>query len=304
MAEERLIDSDEDKDRKYKIRINEDGEEELIIVGGDEEEPEEELEDNFEVEELDYDDEDAAVLTPEQLAERERVRRAEGERRNKMIAEHLARAQEYLDDKDYDNALYAVSLAEEEDENNGDVCLLKFRTLTKNMTDFTRLEECLECSLSVRDNCTEEQHAQILSDAEQLKRLIAVTRDEADSLAEENDKKRAERKEVFIERRKTASKHFLITALPFVVFLAVAIGFSTVMFSRKDGLFLYITIAVAAVALIFLLASLFTAHKLWEAQRNIRLNSKNSASKLGRQYEDAIYRLKTLSDIYEALGGK
>ena len=30
MAEERLI--DEDKDRKYRLRINEDGEEELVIV--------------------------------------------------------------------------------------------------------------------------------------------------------------------------------------------------------------------------------------------------------------------------------
>ena len=39
MAEERLI--DEDKDKKYRIKINADGEEELVIEGG-EQQPEEE----------------------------------------------------------------------------------------------------------------------------------------------------------------------------------------------------------------------------------------------------------------------
>ena len=38
MAEERLI--DDDKDRKYKIRINENGEEELVIVDTEDEEEE------------------------------------------------------------------------------------------------------------------------------------------------------------------------------------------------------------------------------------------------------------------------
>ena len=68
MAEERLI--DDDKDRKYKIRKNADGEDELVVDSAPEEE--EEAEDiEFEVPELDSDDEEAAVMTPEQLAVRE-----------------------------------------------------------------------------------------------------------------------------------------------------------------------------------------------------------------------------------------
>ena len=88
MAEERLI--DDDKDRKYKIRKNEDGEEELVLdTDTAREEPEEEV--SFEVPEFEEDDEEAAVMTPEQLAERER-RRAEEELKRaeelEKIAEH------------------------------------------------------------------------------------------------------------------------------------------------------------------------------------------------------------------------
>lgn len=78
MAEERLI--DDDKDRKYKIRKNADGEDELVIdAAPEEEEPAEEI--GFEVPELE-DDEEAAVMTPEQLAARERAREEAEEKEN------------------------------------------------------------------------------------------------------------------------------------------------------------------------------------------------------------------------------
>ncbi len=69
MAEERLI--DDDKDRKYKIRKNADGEDELVVDDAPEEETVEEV--GFEVPELDG-DEEAAVMTPEQLAAREKAK--------------------------------------------------------------------------------------------------------------------------------------------------------------------------------------------------------------------------------------
>ena len=78
MAEERLI--DDDKDRKYKIRINEYGEEELIIDESAEEEAESEIP-VFEIPEDGEDDEEAALLTPEQLAERERLKLEEQTKR-------------------------------------------------------------------------------------------------------------------------------------------------------------------------------------------------------------------------------
>ena len=72
MAEERLI--DDDKDKKYRIRVNEDGEEELEIVHGDDEEQEEVVE----LEDLGLDDDgDEHEFTPEELA---LVRRSEERR--------------------------------------------------------------------------------------------------------------------------------------------------------------------------------------------------------------------------------
>lgn len=301
MAEERLIDDDEDKDRKFRIRKNEDGEDELIILTGEDETEEES--DGFLVPELESDDEEAAVLTPEQLAERERVRREEEERRARIAAENVARAEGYLAEKDYDNALYVLSLAEEAEPSNGEAAALVMHAVTRGFTDFSRLDACTEAAEKVRARCSAEQRKELIERARPLCEEIALTRDKADELAKENEKRRAERQEVFVARRKKAARNFLITALPFIAFLAAAIAFSTVMFAKQDGSNLIITIVLGVVAAIFLIASLFTAHKLWEAERNLRLNGKNSSTKLGREYEQTMQKLKDLSDVYEALGG-
>ena len=73
MAEERLI--DDDKDRKYKIRINEDGEEELVI----DDTPDEDESDIpvFQIPVYDEDDEDATSLSPQEFAEREKRKKEE-----------------------------------------------------------------------------------------------------------------------------------------------------------------------------------------------------------------------------------
>ena len=92
MAEERLIDDnrDKDKDRKYRFRINEDGEEELEIVEDPDNEPEEQTEQDvggLEVPEFKEDDEEAAVMTPEQLfAERQKAENERAARENKARA--------------------------------------------------------------------------------------------------------------------------------------------------------------------------------------------------------------------------
>lgn len=304
MAEERLIDNDEDKNRKYKIQKNADGEDELVILTGEEEEEPDETVGGYVIPEFEEDDEEAAVMTPEQLAARERARQEESERRERAVAENLAKAREYLAETDFDNAAYALSLAEEADPSNGEVAALKLKAFSRNFTDYTRLDECVAAARAVGENCDGEQRQALLAEAQPLVRIIAETRQEADVLAEENESKRAERQVVFAARRNRAVKFFLVTALPFLVFLALALAYSTVMFAKQDGTNLVLTIVFAAVALVFFLATLFTAHKLWAAQRNIRRNAKNSSTKVGRQYEQTMQKLKALCDVYAALGGK
>ena len=80
MAEERLIDAD--KDKKYRIKINADGEEELVVDEGVEPVEEVVQEVLFEVEEISEDNEEEAVMTPEQArAGGEGARGTQGESR-------------------------------------------------------------------------------------------------------------------------------------------------------------------------------------------------------------------------------
>ena len=102
MAEERLI--DEDKDRKYKIRKNADGEDELVIdAEADVEEEFEEVE--FEVTESDFDDEEAAVMTPEQLAAREKAREEAEAKRVEELNSHISRAQSLVDEGKFEDEI-------------------------------------------------------------------------------------------------------------------------------------------------------------------------------------------------------
>ena len=133
MAEERLI--DDDKDRKYKIRINEDGEEELVIDDRVEE-PEVEEQPEFDMPDFDEDDEEAAVMTPEQLAARDRAREEAEAKRLNDIAELTSRALSIMDEGRYDDAVYLLDEARSLGD-DGRVCALQVVALTKNYTDFS-----------------------------------------------------------------------------------------------------------------------------------------------------------------------
>ena len=92
MAEERLI--DDDKDRKYKIRIGENGEEELVLEGGDEDET------VFDIPVFEEDDEEAVDLTPDMLAERDRLRKQEEQARADKCGKLLTDARSALEGGD------------------------------------------------------------------------------------------------------------------------------------------------------------------------------------------------------------
>lgn len=303
MAEERLIDNDEDKNRKYRIRKNADGEDELIIIAGGDEEAEDIQDGQFYVAEAEEDDEEAAVMTPEQLAERDRLMREEQERLDRFCEVKLERARTLLTEDDYDGAAYELSLAEEQDGKNGAVSAMKLRAVSRNFTDFTRLEECVQSAEAVAENCSDEQKKELAEVSQPLVTLIGETTREVEQLYTENEVKRAERQVVFLARRKRAGLYFLCTALPFLAFLILALSYSTVMFAKQDGTNIVLTIVFAAIALLFFIATLVTAHKLWAAQRNISLNGKNSSTKLGRKYEEKTSFLKALNAIYSAING-
>ena len=297
MAEERLI--DDDKDRKYKIRKNADGEDELYIdLDGGEEEAHESIE--FEVPEFDTDDEEAAVLTPEQFAERERLKREEEARANAKVEDLLSHARSLIDEQSYEGALYCITEAEELMENDGRVAAVKLLAVTENLRSFSG-EEVASAVEGVENNCNTEQKKELAQRLEMLKGQADALSKEVDALQSVNEEKKAERRAVFLKKRKNSLIFFTATAVPFLVFLILGIYFSTVMHAVKDGRNIVLTFVFFGIAGALFVAFLFAAHMLWDSAKKVSLNEKNSSTKTGREYESKQEQLLLIQRVITAV---
>lgn len=289
---------DDDKDRKYKIRKNEDGEDELYIEGGDGEE-----EIGFEVPEFDTDDEEAAVMTPEQLAERERRREEAEQARLKNLEERICKAEKLIAEGDYEAAGYEVLNAEKLDEKNGEVGALKLRAFSCDFTDFTKTEELAEAAEIVREFADAEKRRQLNAYAQNVLPVLQSATDERDALEKQNEEKKNERREFFKKRASKSSVWFITSLAAFIVPLIIAIVFSTMMFAREDGVYLILTAVFAGIAVVTFISTLITAHRYWEDLRNVKLNERNSSTKLGRAFEQKKIEVERLTLIYAVVSG-
>lgn len=289
MAEERLIDDDLNKDKKYRIRKNADGEDELYIDDSVQEEPEEFEAISFDVPEF---SEGEGELTPEQIAAAEQEKRERAARLRGALSVNLEKAQARLVEENFEGALESAEAALQIDPASGLAWSLKLKSLTKNLTDFERLDDCVEIVDNITNFCNDEQKAELADLSSPLENKIFELEEQAAAMHVEVEDKKAERRAVFLEDRKKSIKWFSITGVPFIVCLIIAIAFASVMFARKDGVYLIVTIAFAALAAIFFIASLFTSHKMWDAMKKVSLNEKNSSTQLGRDYENLLSEIK------------
>lgn len=302
MAEERLIDTD--KDKRYRFRINEDGEEELIIDDGvteEDSEPQEEI--AFEVPDEGFDDEEAAIMTPEQLAEkRRRAEQAERERAEKL-AMHVQTARADYEAGKYATALENAHEAEELDPENGEIHALKLLIYTRGFTSYeSTLEKAAHAAEDVKTYCSAECKAQLLSQAEEsLQSNISALSERVSALSAENEAKKAERAVRFNADNKKSHIFFGSVAAPCAVFLALAIFFSTRMFANQSGAFIVLTIVFAALALISLVVLVFAARQWNITARRVRMNKNDTKTKLGREYLAEKNKLDLFNAIYSAL---
>ena len=297
MAEERIIDDDLDRNKKYKIRKNSDGEDELYIDDSNEVEVAEIDETVFDIPEFVEDDEEAAVLTPEQLATREEAKRQEEERKRRLVAESIAAAEALIAEGDFDGALYHLNTAENTDGRYGGVFALKIKVLTRNFTDFTSAQDCVACAECIKKYCTAEQKAELAALSEPLKKHTQSLEEQIAAIHVEVEEKKSERRIVFMQDRKKWVMGFTFTVIPFLACLIMAISFSTVIHAELSYTNLILTIIFAALAFIFFIATVFTARKMWAAMRKVSLNEKNSATRLGREYEELVDTAKKLNAV-------
>ncbi|MGN0814707.1 MAG: hypothetical protein ACI4MH_05715 [Candidatus Coproplasma sp.] len=302
MAEERLIDTD--KDKKYRFRINEDGEEELVIDDGLSEEesaPADEI--CFEVPEDAYDDEEAAVMTPEQLAEkRRRAEQAEEERKAKL-ASLISAANGDYSVGNYATALENALGAEELSPEDGEIHALKLLIYTRGFTSYEgTLDKAEETAEDVKTYCTPERRAELFAQAEDsLNQNISALSQRVEKLSEENEAKKAERAVRFNADNNKARICFGAVAAPFVVFLALTISFAMNMFANQSGTFIVLTIVFAALAFINLIALVFVARRWNITARRVRMNKNNTKTQLGREYLAEKNKLDLFNAIYSAL---
>lgn len=294
MAEERLIDDDLNKDKKYRIRKNADGEDELYIDDSVQEDIGEFEAVSFDVPEF---AEGEGELTPEQIAIAEQEKKSRAERIRGALSVNLEKAQGKLAEEDFDGAFESAEAALQIDPTSGTAWSLKLKSLTKNFTDFERLDDCIETASNVAQFCSAEQKSELAEQSSPLESKIMGLEEQAAVLHVEVEEKKDERRVKFLEDRKKAVKWFCITGVPFIVFLAVAIAFASIMFARKDGVNMVVAIVFAALAAIFFIATLFTAHNMWSAMKKLSLNEKNTSTQLGRDYEKLLSDIKKLNTV-------
>ena len=294
MAEERVIDDDLDRNRKYKIRKNADGEDELYIDDTVEEEEDFEAV-SFNVPEFAEGGEEG--LTPEQIAAAEQEKKERIERIKGALSVNIEKAQAKLAESDFDGVVEFADKALQLDPSNGAAWALRLRGLTKDFTDFEQIDESVDTAENISKYCTAEYKMDLIERTGPMVERTDKLEEQAAALHVEVEEKKAERREVFAEDKRKAVRWFSITAVPFLVLLILAISFSTIMFANKYGVYLVLTIVLAALTVVAFVATLFTLHKLWDAMKKVSLNEKNSSTEIGRNYENMLSEISKLKAI-------
>ena len=290
MAEERLI--DDDKDRKYRIRINENGEEELVIIDSDDGEEEEELP------VFDVVTADGEELTDEQLDKRVAEKREAALKKAEALK---ATAQEKIAEGDFESAQYALSQAAELTEYDGELYYLQLKAYSRGMTNFLDLQKCVDAAEGVKEYTGIEQKQELLSLSGPLKARIAEFSAKCENLSEENERGKEERRETFARGAKSALTVFVCTAVPFVALFVLAIVFASMMFADLSGIYIILTIVFAVLAAISLFVMLFTFNRFLSAKRKVKLNEMDTATKIGREFLACSEELESLKKIYSSL---
>lgn len=309
MAEERLIDTD--KDKKYRIKVNENGEEELIIDDGgvtpeDGGQAFEEVmfaapEDNFGVDA----GEDGDGLTPAQLEERRRREEQEREERKIKVAELLEKANAESLLYRYATALEYAEKIEELDPENGEAQALKIIAYTRNFTDYSQIVPAAANAEKLSEYTSSERKAELFKEAQpSLDSEIAKLRATVSAMNKENEEKKAERAVRFVRDRNIAIGVFCALAAVLIVFVALAGYYGTLIYTVPTGKYLIVTCVMAGAALLELFATAFAARRLNITCRRVRLNKKNTTTQLGRDLLAEQAKLKAFVAVYSALKGE
>ena len=305
MAEERLIDTD--KDKKYRIKINENGEEELVVEDGvtAEEEGQAAYEEVMFAAPEEFYEGDESGLTPEQLEEKRKREEEERAERQEKVAELLEKAKKESLLYRYATALEYIEKAEELDGENGEAQALKLVAYTRNFTDYSQIIPASACADKLAAYTPDERKAELLKSAQpSLDSEISKLRTTVSAMNKENEEKRAERAVRFNRDRNIAIGVFCALAAVLIAFVALAGYYGSIIYTVPTNKYLISTCVFAGLALLTLFAAAFAARFLNITCRRVRLNKKNTTTQLGRDLLAEQAKLKAFVAVYSALKGE
>lgn len=303
MAEERLV--DDDKDKKYRIKVNADGEEELVVEG--DVQPEQTTEEvSFVVpEQEDFDDEEAAVMTPEQLAAKRESEEKERAERRRRAEELIEKAKSECGLYRYATALEYLERAEEIDDGIGELYALRLSAYTRDFTDYSQIVSAAECAADIKEHASEELKAELCEKAApSLQENIAALRARVTELNSENEEKKARRAVKFSKDRNKALIIFASVFAVLVLFGALTGYFASIIYTVSTGKFLILTCVFGGLSFVALLALAFAARYLNITSRRVRLNKRNTSTQLGRDLLAEQDKLRAFIAVYSALKGE
>lgn len=301
MAEERLIDAD--KDKKYRIKVNENGEEELVVV--ENEDTEEGAYEEVMFAAPEEPDEDLKGVTPEELEERRKKEEREQAERQEKVAEYIKKAKSESLLYRYATALECLEKAEALDGGNGEIQALKLIAYTRNFTDYSQIIPAAAEIDKFKELTSDERKAELLTGAQDsLEGEIAKLRTTVSAINKENEEKKAERAVRFNRDRNIAIGIFCALAAALIVFVALAGYYSTLIYTVPTDKYLTITCVFAGAAFLGLFAAAFAARQLNITCRRVRLNKRNTTTQLGRELLAEQAKLKALVAVYSALKGE
>lgn len=301
MAEERLIDAD--KDKKYRIKVNENGEEELVVVEG--ETPEADYQEVMFAVPEEIAEGDVSGLTPEQLEERRKREEEERAERQRQVEELLKKAKSESLLYRYVTALENVQKVEELDNENGEAQALKLVAYTRNFTDYSQIINAAAGVDKLVNYTSDERKAELLKTAQpSLESEISKLRTTVSAMNKENEEKKAERAVRFNRDRNIAIGVFCALAAVLIVFASLAGYYSTLIFTVPTDKYLTLTCVFAGLAFSELFAVAFAARQLNITCRRVRQNKKNTTTQLGRDLLAEQAKLKAFVAVYSALKGE
>lgn len=82
----------------------------------------------------------------------------------------------------------------------------------------------------------------------------------------------------------------------------LAIFFASKLVADNETLYIALTVAFGVLSLALLILTLVALNRFWTANRKVKLNEKNSSTRIGREYDACAEELEKLKTIYLSFG--